>query len=473
VRRDAIVVGGGLSGLSAAHRFVELGAAPLVLEGSDRCGGWLGTVERDGFVIETGPDSILSEKRAALRLAGRLGLTDEIVSTHDAHRGAYVVHRGRLERVPEGFSLMAPTRLDAWMRSPIADPPGRLRAALEPLLPARPRQDESLASFVQRRFGREVLDRLAQPLVGGIYGGDPRRLSLRATMPRFVELERSEGSVLRGLRDVSRRRQEQAASGARYGLFVAFRRGMQQLVDALVAGAGEVWTRSPIVGLERDGRLWRVHRGDGHVETSERVVLALPAWASAELLRPHAPRLSALLDGIPHGSAATVTYAWPREAIPHPLDAFGFVVPKVERRSVLASTFSSVKWPGRAPEGQALLRVFLGGHGNQDRVDLPDEALEATGRRELRRLIGVTAAPSFALVRRYRRAMPQYVLGHRERVAAIEAEEAMLEGLALATNALKGVGIPDSIARAEAVAEGLLSGAVAAAAEEARPPERA
>ncbi|MBZ0118241.1 MAG: protoporphyrinogen oxidase, partial [Sandaracinaceae bacterium] len=189
---DVVVVGGGLSGLSVAHRLLELDAAidVRVLEASYRAGGIIGTVERDGFVIETGPDSILTEKRAALDLASRLGIAERVVSTNDAHRGAYVVCRGRLERVPEGFSLMAPTKPWEFLTSPILSAKGRLRALLEPIVPARPREDESLASFVSRRFGRELFERLAQPLAGGIYGGDPHLLSLRATMPRFVELER-------------------------------------------------------------------------------------------------------------------------------------------------------------------------------------------------------------------------------------------------------------------------------------------
>ena len=218
-----VVVGGGLSGLAAAHRLLEKDPAAdvVVLEASDRVGGILGTVETDGFVVETGPDSILSEKRAAIELATRLGIADRIIETNTAHRGAYVVFRGALVKVPEGFSLMAPTRWTTWATTPIMSWPGKLRAAIEPLVP-KGEGEESMARFVRRRFGREVLDRLAQPLVGGIYGGDPDRLSLAATMPRFVDLERRHGSVIRGMRAGQRKKTEQAASGARYGLFVAF-----------------------------------------------------------------------------------------------------------------------------------------------------------------------------------------------------------------------------------------------------------
>lgn len=447
-----VVVGGGLSGLAAAHRLIENDPAAdvVLLEASDRVGGILGTVEHDGFVVETGPDSILSEKRAAIELATRLGIADRLIETQPSPRGAYVVHRGALVKVPEGFSLMAPTRWSTWATTPIMSWGGKLRAALEPLVP-KGRGEESMARFVRRRFGREVLDRLAQPLVGGIYGGDPDRLSLAATMPRFVDLEREHGSVIRGMRRGQRKKSEQAASGARYGLFVAFDRGMQVLVDALAERLGDrIRTRAPVVSLEEG---WRV-RTEAEVIEADRVLLALPAWRSARLLRPHDAPLADALEAIPYGSAATVTFTWPRDAIPHPMEAFGFVVPAVERRSVLAATFSSVKWPGRAPEGQVLLRVFIGGANAPDVNELDDASLVALARRELSQLMGVTREPGSSLVVRYADAMPQYQLGHRERADAIEAAQRAHPGLRLAGNAYRGVGIPDAIRYAESVVDG-------------------
>lgn len=459
-----VVCGGGLSGLSAAHRLVEL--APehevIVLEGSERAGGLLGTIERDGFVIETGPDSILSEKRAAIELAERLGVAHRLVRTNDAHRGAYVVSRGRLERVPEGFSLIAPTRLSAWMETPIVSWRGKLRAALEPLIPARRASgEESLARFVERRFGREVLDRLAQPLVGGIYGGDPTRLSLTATMSRFADLERAHGSVIRGMRAGLRRASEQAASGARYGLFVAFDRGMQVLVDALAGALGDrLRLRSPVRSIERAGGRWAVVT-DGERLSADLVVLASGAERAARWLAPHARQLSDALLAIEHGSAATVTFAWPRREVPHPMDAFGFVVPAIERRAILAATFASVKWPGRAPEGEALIRVFLGGAHAPRVTERDDDSLVRAARRELRELMGVRAEPRFALVTRFVRAMPQYLLGHLARAEAIEAMQRELPGLRVAGNALRGVGIPDTIRYAEQIAAELVERAPA------------
>lgn len=449
-----VVVGGGLAGLTAGHRLKHAGHDVAVREASARVGGILGTVKHDGFVVETGPDSILSTKPAAVELATELGIEHRIVRTNDAHRGAYVLYKGRLVHVPEGFSLMAPTRWTPWATTPIMSWGGKLRAAIEPAVPRRRGPgEESMAHFVSRRFGREVLDRLAQPLIGGIYGGDPERLSLEATMPRFVEMERSHGSVIRGMLAAQRRKSEQAASGARYGLFVAFDEGMQVLIDALAERLeGDITLEAPVESLERAGEGWRV---DG--EDADAVVLAVPAWRAAKLLAPIDAPLAHGLEAIRYGSAATVTFAWPREQVPHALDAFGLVVPSVERRAILAATFSSVKWPGRAPDGQVLLRVFLGGANAPDACDLEDEELAAMARRELERLMGISAEPRFTTVLRYRRAMPQYQVGHTERVEALEREVARHEGLVLAGNAYRGVGIPDTIAYAQRAADRLVA----------------
>lgn len=454
------VVGGGISGLAAAHRILELDPTHdvHVFESTSRPGGWIRSETIDRFVIERGPDAILTEKRAAIDLAVRVGLASDIVSTRESARGAYVVAHGKLEKIPEGFSLLAPTSFPAFLRSPILSPRGKARALFDLVLPRGPRRDdESLASFVERRFGRELLDRLAQPLVSGIYGADASRLSLRATMPRFLDLEASDRSVIVGLRRSQARRPEgRSESGARYGLFASFRKGMQMLPDAVARVLGDrVHLGATVRGIERHASGFRL-RLDETTQAFDAVIVATPAYRSAELLASIDSELSALLAQIEYGSAATTTFVWPRRAIPHPLDASGFIVPVIEKRDVLASTFASVKWPGRAPDDEVIVRVFHGGPGKEDLVAREDDGLLDDARRELRALMGITAEPSLVRVDRFARAMPRYEVGHLERVAAIDGRIRAVPGLSLAGNAYRGVGIPDAVRSGETAAESIV-----------------
>jgi oxygen-dependent protoporphyrinogen oxidase len=446
----ACVVGGGVAGLAAAYRLKQRGARVELFEAAPRVGGLLGSERFDGYVVETGADSILTEKPWAMELADQLGLAGEVIRTESGPRGAYIVHRGTLERVPEGFSLIAPLDLLAMARSPIVSRPGKLRMALDLVLPRRrASDDESLQSFVERRLGRELFERLAQPLVSGIYGADPRKLSLAATMPRFVEMEREHGSVMRGLwarQRVARGAAQAQAAGARYGLFAAFRGGMQTLIDALARELeGSLHTGQAVTAVERDadGSLNVEVRGSWH--GYQALVVALPAYAAAQVLHSFDAELARELFAIPYASAATVTCAWPRAAVPHALDAFGFVVPAAERREILASTWASVKYAGRAPAGKVLIRVFVGGYTGQELVQRSDAELLEIAQRELRQLLGVTQAPEWTRVVRYPQAMPQYHLGHQARVARIEGLVRKHPRFALAGNAYRGVGIPDAI----------------------------
>ncbi len=451
------VVGGGISGLTAAYRLKQAGVEVSLFEAAPRVGGILGTEHIDDCVVETGPDSILTEKPWALRLAKELGLEQSLVRTRTNPRGAYVVHEGELVRVPEGFSLMAPTDLAAMLRSPLLSLRGKLRIGLDLVLPRGPAQeDESLESFVVRRLGREALDRLAQPLVGGIYGADPASLSLRATMPRFLELERERRSVILGLRERAKHAGEHS-EGARYGMFVAFRGGMQELVDALARElSGVLHTGTRVSSVTRKGPQFEVEVS-GKALPFDRVVVALPAHVAARCVRSLDGALAGELEAIDYASAATVTMLWSRGDVPHPLDAFGFVVPARERCEILASTWASVKYEGRAPADKALIRVFIGGFKGQARVALPDAELVALARRELASLMGIQAEPRWAKVVRYERAMPQYKLGHLARVARIEELANRRAGFALAGNAYRGVGIPDAVRSGELAAERVLA----------------
>lgn len=450
-----VVVGAGISGLSAAYRLTEL--APeldvVVLERSDRAGGLIKTDVIDDFVVEQGPDSILTEKPQALALARRLGLESELLPTNTRDRGAFVVTRGRLERIPEGFSMMAATRALPILRSPILSRAGKLRLMAEVALPRRKAEDdESISSFVRRRFGPEVLARLAQPLMSGIYGSDPAELSLRSTMPRFVELERAHRSVTLGL--LAKRRTSTQSSGVRYGMFVAFKQGNQTLTDVLQRRLGSrLRLHSPVAGVTRQGAQYRVQIEGADALLADAVILATPARIMAPALEVLDERLSELLGGVRFGSTATVAYGFRDDAIVHPLNGFGFVVPSVEKRRILASTWASKKFAGRAPPGKVLLRAFFGGAHDESAPHLADSELIDLGISELDSLLGLKQEPLFTSVARQIQAMPKYVVGHGERVAAIEARLSQFPGLALAGNSLYGVGIPDAIGAGERAAE--------------------
>jgi oxygen-dependent protoporphyrinogen oxidase len=461
-----VVVGGGIAGLAAAHRLVELGRDqgwPLdlvLLEAAARLGGTIRTERADGFLLEAGPDSFISEKPWALALAERIGLGPRLRGTHDRVRRTYVVRGGRLRPLPEGFLLLAPTRAWPVLASDVFSWRGKLRLGLDLFLPRRSGTgDESLGSFVRRRLGREALERVAQPLVGGIYTADPDHLSLQATMPRFLALEREHRSLILGLRRTARAGEVRQASGPRWSLFVTLAGGMEELVTALAsrlpAGAARLSTPATAVALARDR--WRVELGDGTALPADGVVLAGPAPGMAALVRALDPPLAAFLEGIAYASSATVALAYPRTAVRHPLDGFGFVVPRVEGRAILACTFSSVKYPGRAPEGFALLRVFIGGALQAGFLAQEDRALVRLAHDDVAGLLGITGEPVLSRVWRHPDTMPQYDVGHLDRVAAIETRLESLPGLALAGGAYRGVGIADCVRAGEAAAERLNS----------------
>ena len=457
------VVGGGIAGVAAAHRVVELSRAQqrpvhvTLLEANRRLGGSIATERVDGFVIEAGPDSFISEKPWALNLCERIGFTPRLVRTRDEFRRTFVVHNGALHALPDGFLLLAPTRFLPLITTRLFTWPGKLRMALDLVLPRGPqRRDESLGSFVTRRLGREALERVAQPLVGGIYTADPDDLSLAATMPRFLEMERTRRSLIWAMWTAQRRAPAatRATSGARWSLFVSADDGMQSLIDGIAERLpdGAVRVSSPVTAVE-PGAQWRVLTADGAALTADAVVLATPAHHSARIVSAFDARLGEELRGIPYASSATVSLAYCSEQIPRPLDSFGFVVPLVEARSIVACTYSSVKYPGRAPNGHVLLRAFVGGAMQQELFDQDDAAMAANVRRELRELLGIASEPLLTRIHRHAQAMPQYRVGHLDRMARIDAAVAPHHGLALAGNAYRGVGIPDCIHSGELAAE--------------------
>ena len=464
--RRIVVIGGGIAGLAAAHHVGELnqqkslGLEIMLLEAAPRLGGSIATERTGDFLVEGGPDSFITEKPWALRLCERLGLTSRLVSTQAAFQKIYIVHRGRLQLLPEGFFLLAPTRLWPFIQTPLFSWRGKLRMACELFLPRGPADgDESLGSFVRRRFGREALERVAQPLVGGIYASDPDQLSLRATMPRFREMERSRRSISWAMWSEQRRRARKTpgGSGARWSLFVTLLGGMQELVETLGQRfpEGSVRLNAPVSRLTRDPdkKLWRVESaGHGNIDAAG-VIFAAPAFRTAEMIGTIAADAAHALKQIDYASTVTVSLAYRREDFPRTLDSFGFVVPAIEKRKIMACTFSSIKYPGRAPEGHVLLRAFLGGMLQPELCQDDDETIERSVRAELASLLGVASPPLFSRIWRHPRSMPQYHVGHE---ALIERIEAALQGLpcvALAGSAYRGVGISDCVRTGEEAAE--------------------
>jgi oxygen-dependent protoporphyrinogen oxidase len=481
-RRPAVVViGGGVSGLAAAHRLAEL-CRPrpqfeiVLLEASARLGGTVRTIRRDGFLLEAGPDAFISEKPEAHELAKRLGLSANVIGTNERHRRSFVVRGGRLHPTPEGFHLLAPARLRPFLASGIFSWAGKARMALDLVLPrgdsSKNGGDESLADFVRRRLGREALERMAQPMVGGIYTADPEFLSLRATMPRFLEMEREHRSLILALRRGAGRAHAGAsagrahqASGARYGLFLSFDGGMQTLTDALAArlpaGTSRLHTKAEGVEFDARTRRWIVRTSGGDSISADGLCVALPAHASARLLRAADAPLADELEAIPYASTATVNIAYRREDVAHPLDGFGFVVPHVERRSLIACSFSSVKFAGRAPEGHILLRAFVGGALQPEMFERPEEEIVSGVCRDLRDLLGVRGAPLFTHVEKWPRSMAQYHVSHPARVERIRRRLERLPNLRLAGNAFEGAGLPDCIRTGEEAAQRLFTGLTA------------
>jgi len=461
------VIGGGLSGLAAAQRLQELSVQwkrPLDLvlfEAGTRLGGLVGTRSIAGYRAELGADSFITNKPWGLDLCRRLGLEDRLVPTNQQFRRSLVVRRGKPLPVPDGFQLISPVDVGAVLRSSIFSWPGKLRMGLEYFLPRGGTDaDESLAHFVRRRFGREALDRLVQPLVGGIYTSDPEKLSLRATLPRFLEMEREHGSLIRALRrqQGAGRAEDSGASGARYGLFVTLAKGISELVEALAAkvekSAGVLLeTEIQAIIPEEGGRGFVLELPHGARDNFDAVIVALPAYRAAKLTAGFLPGAAEALGQIEYASTVVVVSGHKLTDVQHPLDAFGLVVPAIEKRKILAVSFTSRKFPGRAPDGCVQLRTFVGGAMQPELMKLTDDEIKALVRGELRDLLGVGGKPDFEIVARWTRSMPQYHVGHLDLVGRIEADVNRFANLALAGNALHGVGIPDAVHSGELAAE--------------------
>lgn len=453
--REIVIIGGGISGLAAAYRLERLGddVAVTLVEREPHLGGKILTERTDGFIIEGAPDSFLARKARGIALCQELGLADQLYGRNPRYEKTFVRCQNELHRLPAGLTGMIPTNLAALTSSTLISPAGQARLAQEATLPPAPRNgDESIAGFVTRRLGREVYERLVEPLMSGIYAGDGEQLSLAATFPQLRQLELQHGSLLKGL-------QASSAGGAveqpAYPPFVSLRGGMGTLVEALVSRLTRttLLTGVGVRAVAQNDNGYTVMLADGRTLVAAALILTTPAFVTAQLLQTVAPDLAALHAAIPYASAALITLAFPTARLPRPLDGYGYVIPKVEGGDVLACTWTSSKWEGRAPDGQALIRVYAGRYGRRDVTELDDAELLDLADDEVRRTLGPMPPAQLVRIHRWPQAMPQYLLGHTERLAQIEAAVQAQPGLFLAGAAYRGVGIPDCIESGERAAE--------------------
>ena len=447
------IIGGGISGLSAAFYLEKTRSAGADLtytlfDSAQRLGGSMYSDRVNECLVEAGPDSFLTEKPWALTLCKELGIDDQLIGSNDAQRKTYIVVKGKLVVMPDGLMFMVPTKLLPTALSPLFSWETKLRMAKELLHPPRPMEtDETVGELVERHFGAEVVDRLADPLLSGVYGGDANKLSARAVLPRFVEMEEKFGSLSRAMLAAHNKMRAMVGKQPPRPLFSSLKDGMQQLVDAIVArldpSAIRMRTRIRHVYPESDG--WRLAIDMGGSENFDAVIMATPANVAGALLEAVDRDLADDLSGITYSSSVTVTLGYYTDQLKHLPPGFGFLIPRSEGTRMLACTFVHNKFPHRAPGNKGILRCFLGGARDEAVLNLTDDEILDTVRAELKQIVKLEARPMFERVYRWRGAMAQYESGHIARVQRIENRVKEIPGLALAGNAFHGIGVPDCI----------------------------
>jgi oxygen-dependent protoporphyrinogen oxidase len=492
--KRVIIIGGGIAGLAAALKVKRAAQAGedvefVLLERDGRLGGKVAgqivTGEHGTFVIDGGPDSYLTAKPSIRRIAKLVGVDDDRLPSDESRKRTLILKKGRLYPMPDGVMQFAPTKFLPFATTGLFSWPGKLRAGMDLLIPKKKLapgefNDESLEHFIVRRMGREILDRLAEPLVGGVHGSAPGQMSLAATFPNLLEMEQTYGCMIKGFlaqrRMVEEMRRKNPPDPANpRTFFTAFTGGMHELTDAMADAAGRDALR---VGAEvtalahaADGT-WAVSLADGSAVTGDAVVVATESWAAEPLVRPFDTKIADALAAIPASSSATASFAFDAGRIGVDMNAFGVLCPAVEHGRLLAVTYSSTKWPGRAPAGTVLFRAFLGGPQNQAIMEKSDEELTAIALDELRSILGIASDVEPLLSRFYRwtLGMPQYTMGHLDRVALVEERCAATPGLALAGGAYRGVGLPNCIVSGEAAVSKVLGEWGIRLAEDEEPP---
>lgn len=454
------IIGGGIAGLSAAFYLerARRNGTPLdwvLLEKSERLGGVIRTELRDSYVLEAGPDSFLTMKPDGAQFCRDVGIADQLISSNDADRKTYIVVKGRMVPIPDGLEFMVPTRVMPMATTPLFSWSTKIGMARELLLRnGAAKEDESVAEFVRRHFGQEMVDRVAEPLLAGVYGGNADQMSVRAVLPRFAEMERESGSLVRA--SLKARKARVKSSATPQPLFTSLKNGVQEMVNAAVAAlpAHHVRLRQTVIAVERCGAGWAVKTGE-RSEPFDAVIVATPAPAAAALLKSVNSALAAGLRQIQYSSSAAVVMGYDRPIKLPP--GHGFLIPRTEGRSMLACTFVHRKFPFRAPEGASLLRCFVSSSRVPDLQQQSDHWLLSTILTELKELLWIRETPLFAHIYRWDCALPQYSTGHLERVAEMESTLEGIPGLHLIGNSFHGIGIPDCIKSGKRAVEKVLS----------------
>ena len=463
--RKIAIIGGGVSGLSAAFAIEKARLSHsaqveyMLFESSPRLGGVLVTEQLDGCLIEAGPDSFLTEKPWASDLCRDLGLGDQLIGSNDADRKTYILVNGRLVVIPDGLMFMVPTKILPTVFSPLFSVGTKMRMAREWFHPPhKANGDETVAALVERHYGAEMVDRLADPLLSGVYGGEASQLSVRAVLPRFAEMEAQHGSLGRAML-ASRKKMAQLSGRPTPPLFTSLKNGMQQMVDALLTHltASSLRARTPVTDLRRAPDGWIVAAG-GRSDTFDAVVLAVPTQVAAMLLRSASPDLAAELAAIQYSSSITLTLGYNEKVRASLPPGFGFLVPRSERKRMLACTFVHNKFPHRAPADRALVRCFLGGARDQQILESSADEIVAIARKELQDVLGLQAEPLLSRVYKWKDAMAQYGVGHIERLERIDRLRNQLPGLYLAGNGYRGIGVPDCVRSGSEAARNSLTG---------------
>jgi protoporphyrinogen/coproporphyrinogen III oxidase len=452
---DVLIIGAGIAGLATAYELHRRGVSFRLLERAGRSGGVILSEQVDGFTFDAGPDALLIQKPAAITLCKELGLGDRLFPTSEP-RAAFILRGRTLHPLPESSVLGIPRNVSALAATRLFSLAGKARMGAELFIKPRAdgASDESIASFIGRRFGSEAVTYLAEPLLAGIHAGDVNRLSMRALFPRFLDAERKHGSVLRAFRQV---RQPKSSNGA----FMSLPGGLEEIVNALmrVLPPNSVSLDSPVAAVARaagsrpepaQGYLVTLESGDRL--SARAVVVCAPAFVASVLLRDADAELSRLCGAIPYASSATVTFGFRREDVEHPLRGSGFVVPRVEGTTIMAGSWISSKWRMRAPDGRVLLRTFIGGARDPEAMERSDEQLIAASLAEMGALLGIRGTPLFTRLHRWHRANAQHDVGHLDIVAAIDRRLAGLPGLFVTGSGFRGVGVPDCVADARATA---------------------